>query len=131
MARQLKNAQYAQNAEQREHASEPLRLVDETLKVFVGKQERYVKRQNRNEVDDVERALEELSLVWRRTETQQVLECEPHNADDLDQFEQRIVYVVDGLAAHCQAAHVRPARVLVFERFVQHFNSVFGQRVER
>ena len=97
MPRQLEYAQYAKYAKQSEHAH-VVGLVKKYFKLVVGEYERNVVGQDRDEVDEVERVLEELDAVRRRKQPQQKLDREPADAKRLDHFEYRILRVISATA---------------------------------
>lgn len=63
--------------------------------VRLDEEERHEKREDREEIDDVETALEELPLVRGGGEPEDVLHREPRNADFFDHRELRVVQALD------------------------------------
>ena len=81
MTRKLQNPQDAHDAEDLDDAPHVVELLGALVRL--DQRQRHVVGQDGEQVDDVERALEELALVGTGPEAQHVLEREPRDADAL------------------------------------------------
>jgi len=88
---QLEYAEYAHDAEYLYDAAHVVELVRVRLVRLGHQYERHEVRQYGQQVDHVQAALEELPLVGRRAEPEQVLEREPRDAHQLHHGEHRVV----------------------------------------
>lgn len=102
VARQLEDTQDTHDAEHLHHAAHVLELIGGVL-IRLEQKQRDEVRQDGEQVDDVQPALEELPLVGRGAEAQDVLEREPRDAHHLHHRQLRVVHGRARLVQHLHA----------------------------